>query len=35
MRLKLEVFLSSRLLRNRPNFKAKVGVKLKLEVGLN
>ena len=32
MQLKLEVFWSSRLLKNRPNFKAKVGVRLKLEV---
>ena len=35
VRLKLEVFWSSRLLKNRPNFKEKVGVRLKLEVGLN
>ena len=35
VRLKLEVFWSSRLLKNSPNFKAKVWVRLKLEVGLN
>ena len=35
VRLKLEVFLSSILLKNSTNFKAKVGVRLKLECGLN
>ena len=35
VRLKLEVFWSSRLLKNSPNFKAKVWVRLKLECGLN
>ena len=32
--LKLEVFWSSTLLENGPNFKAKVWVRLKLECGL-
>ena len=35
VRLKLEVFLSPSLLKNSPNFKAKVWVRLKLECGLN
>ena len=34
MRLKLEVFSSSTLLKNCPNIKAKVRVRLKLECGL-
>ena len=33
VQLKLEVFWSSRLLKNHPYFKAKVGVRLKLEIG--
>ena len=34
MRLKLEVFFGTRLLKTGPIFKAKVGVQLKLECGL-
>ena len=35
VRLKLEVFWRSRLLKNSPNFKAKVWVRHKLDCGLN
>ena len=35
VRLKLEVFLSSSLLKNSPNFKANVWMRFKLECGLN
>ena len=35
VRLKVEVFLSSSLLKNSPNFKANVWMRLKLECRLN